>query len=62
MGRGDGHECPFGKSSIALVKLLGKLLKIGEPRKKQLILLTIFMVLKYPVEEASINVAILVSV
>ncbi|CAB4038872.1 engulfment and cell motility 1 isoform X3 [Paramuricea clavata] len=30
MGRGDGHECPFGKSSIALVKLLCRLLNIGE--------------------------------
>jgi hypothetical protein len=33
MGRGDGHECPFGKSSIALVKLLCRLLNIGEQRK-----------------------------
>ncbi|XP_046842039.1 engulfment and cell motility protein 1-like [Xenia sp. Carnegie-2017] len=30
LGRGDGHECPFAKSSIALVKLLCGLLNVGE--------------------------------
>lgn len=33
--RADEHECPFGKTSIELVKLLCDILKIGEPHSEQ---------------------------
>lgn len=33
--RGDEHECPFGRTSIELVKLLCEILQIGEPPSDQ---------------------------
>ncbi|XP_073825310.1 engulfment and cell motility Ced-12 [Musca autumnalis] len=33
--RGDEHECPFGRTSIELVKLLCDILRIGEPPSDQ---------------------------
>ncbi|GAB0094484.1 engulfment and cell motility protein 1 [Sergentomyia squamirostris] len=33
--RADEHECPFGRTSIELVKLLCEILKIGEPPSEQ---------------------------
>ena len=31
--REDKHECPFGRSSIELTKMLCEILKVGELRK-----------------------------
>lgn len=33
--RADEHECPFGRSSIRLTRLLAEILKIGEPPTEQ---------------------------
>lgn len=33
--RADEHECPFGRTSIELVKLLCEILRIGEPPNEQ---------------------------
>ncbi|XP_050036168.1 engulfment and cell motility protein 1 [Dermacentor andersoni] len=33
--RADEHECPFGRSSIRLTRLLAEILKVGEPPTEQ---------------------------
>lgn len=33
--REDKHECPFGRSSIELTKMLCEILKVGELRKSR---------------------------
>lgn len=33
--RADEHECPFGRTSVELVKLLCEILHIGEPPSEQ---------------------------
>ena len=35
--REDKHECPFGRSSIELTKMLCEILKVGELRKLTLV-------------------------
>lgn len=39
--REDKHECPFGRSSIELTKMLCEILKVGELRKSLLVLTTL---------------------
>lgn len=41
--REDKHECPFGRSSIELTKMLCEILKVGELRKFDLPLFLSFL-------------------
>lgn len=45
--REDKHECPFGRSSIELTKMLCETLKVGELRKSLLTILTSLFLLDH---------------
>ncbi|XP_017778052.1 PREDICTED: engulfment and cell motility protein 1 [Nicrophorus vespilloides] len=50
--RADEHECPFGRASVELVKILCELLKIGEPPAEQgATFQPLFFANDYPFEE-----------
>ncbi|CAD7080169.1 unnamed protein product [Hermetia illucens] len=50
--RADEHECPFGRTSIELVKLLCEILRIGEPPSEQsTVFYPMFFTHDHPFEE-----------
>ncbi|KAI9586375.1 engulfment and cell motility protein 1 [Glossina fuscipes] len=49
--RGDEHECPFGRTSIELVKVLCDILRIGEPPSDQSDFQPMFFTHDHPFEE-----------
>lgn len=50
--RADEHECPFGRASVELVRILCELLKIGEPPSEQCVTYQpLFFTHDHPFEE-----------
>lgn len=50
--RADEHECPFGKASVELVRILCEILKIGEPPSEQCVTYQpLFFTHDHPFEE-----------